>query len=324
MQAKSFMSRPLVNGLRHESHSVSSVLLLIKDQATTFSSKSKFEMKFFVIALLMLLGALCVAAEEGTTPEITEEIECGTKGKGNDRVVDGDIATKGSHPWQISIKRRGDQGFSHFCGGSIIKSNWIITAAHCFKNNPTPADYKVTAGEFNLGEDEGDEQDMDIDKIINHPDFDRSISSRDFDIALLKLKTNIRYDENVRPICLPSERFPPGTECTVSGWGKLNEENSEMPSRLRQAVVPLVSQEDCERAYRGINSRMLCAGFPQGGTDSCNYDSGGPLVCKNKSGVWEQVGVVSFGKGCARPRKFHVYAKIEEYKDWIQKTVAKN
>ncbi|XP_020912717.1 trypsin [Exaiptasia diaphana] len=270
-------------------------------------------MKLFVVSL-MLLGALWVAAEE--------EIECGTKGKGNERIVGGKIAKKGSHPWQITIKSSGRQGVSHFCGGSIFKPNWIITAAHCFRTNPKTADYKVTAGEHNLRKDEGDEQEMDIDKIIKHPDF--NTNTVDYDIALLKLKTNIKYDDNVRPICLQSQSFPTGTNCTVTGWGKLKEGGRRTPSRLRQAIVPLVSQKDCEKAYSGITSRMLCAGYTKGGIDSCTNDSGGPLVCKNKSGIWEQVGVVSFGTGCARPGKFGVYAKMEELKDWVETTVKNN
>ncbi|XP_020912693.1 anionic trypsin-1 [Exaiptasia diaphana] len=275
-------------------------------------------MKLFVVSL-MLLGALCFATEE--------EIECGTKGKGNGRIVGGKIAKKGSHPWQVSIAiKRTTRVVSHFCGGSIIAPNWIVTAAHCFRKNANRAKYKVTAGEHNLRKVQGDEQVMDIDKIIPHKKYYDNPKDHkyDYDIALVKLKTNIKYNENVRPICLQTGSFPTGSHCTVTGWGKLTEGARRIPDILRQAVVPLVSQEDCEKANKGITSRMLCAGYPEGGIDACTNDSGGPLACQTKSGIWEQVGVVSFGIGCGRPNAYGVYAKMKELKGWVQTTVESN
>ncbi|XP_020912672.1 trypsin-3 [Exaiptasia diaphana] len=269
-------------------------------------------MKLFVVSL-MLLATLCIAQEE---------IQCGTKGVGNQRIVGGNIARKNSWPWQITIKRK--RGF-HFCGGSIIKPNWIVTAAHCIQANPRAADYIVTAGEHNLRRNESDEKEFELEKIIKHEEYNETSGHRyDYDVALLKLKGNITYDDKIRPVCLKNQSFPTGTNCTVTGWGRLNESSSRIPSRLRQAVVPLVSHRDCQRAYHGVTERMLCAGYPQGGVDACFNDSGGPLVCKNRSGAFELVGVVSWGIGCARRRKYGVYANMDKLTEWVETNVENN
>ncbi|KXJ23493.1 Plasma kallikrein [Exaiptasia diaphana] len=261
----------------------------------------------------MLLVALCFAEEE---------IKCGTKGKGNERIVGGKIAKKNSWPWQITIKLKG--GF-HYCGGSIIKPNWIVTAAHCFEEHPNPEHYKVTAGEHNLRKDEGDEKEFDLEEIIKHSEYNELRGHEfDYDVALLKLKGNITYDEKIRPVCLKTQSFPSGTNCSVTGWGYLKENSGRKPSRLRQAIVPLVSQRDCQRAYRDATERMLCAGYPQGDIDSCKFDSGGPLVCKNKSGAFELVGVVSWGIGCALPRKYGVYANMDKLTEWVETKIKNN
>lgn len=84
-------------------------------------------------------------------------------------------------------------------------------------------------------------------------------------------------------------------------------------------VVPLIKQEACAAAYENfqqLTERMLCAGIPKGGKDSCQGDSGGPLMVKN-----QLIGVVSWGKGCARPNYPGVYARLTVLKDWIEKTM---
>ena len=92
-------------------------------------------------------------------------------------------------------------------------------------------------------------------------------------------------------------------------------------------MVPLVSDEDCKKGYDKLSdqlsSRMICAGKKEGGTNTCQGDSGGPLACKNKSGVWELVGVVSWAQGCARRERYTVFAKVEKFKDWIETNMKK-
>ena len=86
--------------------------------------------------------------------------------------------------------------------------------------------------------------------------------------------------------------------------------------------MPLVTQQECNRAYRGsITDRMICAGFKTGGKDACGGDSGGPLLSVDEEGIFSVIGVVSWGEGCARPNKYGVYARVSAVADWIEDNI---
>ena len=164
---------------------------------------------------------------------------------------------------------------------------------------------------------DGYEQVIAIEKIIIHSSYDKD--GQDNDIALIKLKDPIKYNDRALPVCLPTQDLSAGTECYISGWGALNEGGSG-PAVLHQAKVPLVNYNTCKNMYRGygmdITPRMRCAGYTAGGIDSCQGDSGGPLVCK-VGGRWHLMGVVSWGVGCARVGVYGVYAATVNLKSWI-------
>jgi len=97
-------------------------------------------------------------------------------------------------------------------------------------------------------------------------------------------------------------------------------ETGDWSAVLRQVVVPVVPQTDCAQpAYYGsyVTENMLCAGYAAGGRDACHGDSGGPLACRVQ-GRWSLHGVVSFGRGCAEPRKPGVYTRVTKFVDWIR------
>ncbi|KXJ23498.1 Transmembrane protease serine 6 [Exaiptasia diaphana] len=194
--------------------------------------------------------------------------------------------------------------------------------------NPSPTENDRTQTKdkckHHLGRQESDEQAMEVEKIFLHPNYNEKKNHKyDYDIALMKLKKSITYSDKVQPVCLPTQSYPPGTNCYVTGWGDLTD-GGRSPWRLRQVQVPLVSTRECSRYNSGLTSRMLCAGFRSGGKDSCQGDSGGPLVCKNRSGFWDLAGVVSFGRGCALPRTYGVYANVVDLKDWVESTMKSN
>ncbi len=78
-------------------------------------------------------------------------------------------------------------------------------------------------GEHDLGVIEGKEQVIPIDMIIQHPDFDPLNTGLDYDVALIKLQNPIQFNNNVRPVCLPTTDFAPGTNCYITGWGTTTE-----------------------------------------------------------------------------------------------------
>lgn len=176
-------------------------------------------------------------------------------------------------------------------------------------------------GEHLLNETEGTEQDFTIKDIYIHPKWDPMTT--DNDLALIRLDKPATLNSRVNTICLPEDKyqFPPGTKCTISGWGT-TQEGGEVSSVLMQAKVPIVERATCRHGQSygdQITENMICAGMRQGGVDSCQGDSGGPLVCKNPVNPrqWVQVGVTSWGKGCARALKYGVYANVKRYTPWI-------
>ena len=185
----------------------------------------------------------------------------------------------------------------------------------------------MISGDFEIGAHEGHEQKKKIAKIILHEQYDSS--NFDYDIAMIKLSSPISYTERVKPICLPSSGldFSAGTQCFVTGWGKLGESGS-FPKHLYQAKVPLVERQHCANTYAQnhgytITDRMRCAGFDQGKIDACQGDSGGPLVCE-KNNRWYLMGAVSWGVGCAREKAFGVYADLTVLGSWVQNTMKNN
>lgn len=180
----------------------------------------------------------------------------------------------------------------------------------------------MSSGEHFLDKKEGYEQDFAIKELYLNPNWDHTTT--DNDLALIKLDRPATLDKRVNVICLPEPEyhFPPGTKCRITGWGALQESGSTS-TVLMQAEVPIVRQEACRhnQSYGSekITENMFCAGLRQGGVDSCQGDSGGPFVCKSPLNPrqWVQVGVTSWGKGCARALKYGVYAKLKRFLTWI-------
>lgn len=230
------------------------------------------------------------------------------------KIVGGVPAVKGELPFQVSLQ---SSSGSHFCGGSLIKTNWVLTAAHCVQGSSA---MKIVVGLHDQSDKTGTET-FSAKKVIAHPQFNRS--TLDYDYALIQLSGDSKFrtiDLNRIEIEVPKndDQFMVWT----SGWGTTSEGSYTLPKILNKVEVPLVSAEDCNAAsaYGGdITDRMICAGYKQGGKDSCQGDSGGPLFTRETSGDFSLVGVVSWGEGCARPNKFGVYSKVNIMIDWIAK-----
>nr|XP_019591746.1 PREDICTED: plasma kallikrein isoform X2 [Rhinolophus sinicus] len=236
--------------------------------------------------------------------------------KTNARVVGGTNSSWGEWPWQVSLQVKLTTQ-THVCGGSIIGQQWVITAAHCFDELPFSDIWRIYAGILNLSEITKETPFSKIKEIIIHQNY--NISETAHDIALIKLEAPLNYTEFQKPICLPSKDDTNAiyTNCWVTGWG-YTKERGEIENTLQKANIPLVTNEECQKRYRGyeITKQMICAGYKEGGKDACKGDSGGPLVCKY-NGIWHLVGITSWGEGCGRRGQPGVYSKVAEYVDWI-------
>ena len=145
----------------------------------------------------------------------------------------------------------------------------------------------------------------------------------DYDFVILKLASNLTFNNNVKPACLPDASFAPentGQICFVSGWGALYSGAWSLPDKLQWVDVPIITNSECAASYSGsydVLDSMICAAYPEGGKDACQGDSGGPLVCK-VNGEAIVTGVVSWGIGCADADYPGVYGRVTEVLSWIE------
>uniref|UniRef100_A0A8C7L144 Transmembrane serine protease 15 n=1 Tax=Oncorhynchus kisutch TaxID=8019 RepID=A0A8C7L144_ONCKI len=235
-----------------------------------------------------------------------------------DRMVGGTDSRKGAWPWMVSLYFRG----RHVCGATLIDNEWLVTAAHCvYGKNIHLSNWEAVLGLHSQDSvDVLPSQTRKVDHIIMNKHYNRR--TKDADIAMMHLQTNVNFTDNIQPICLPGsgQQFEAGMKCFITGWGAEVEQGTSA-NVLQQAVLPLVSRSECQKLLPeyNITARMVCAGYSEGGVDSCQGDSGGPLMCE-EDGHWVQVGVISFGVGCGRPQHPGVYALVSQFTDWVVQT----
>nr|XP_033798819.1 transmembrane protease serine 3 [Geotrypetes seraphini] len=239
-------------------------------------------------------------------------VVCGSRPRFTSRIVGGNTSFEGQWPWQVSLHFQG----IHLCGGSIITSQWIVTAAHCVNELYFPALWGVQVGTVNQLNTQVSLNS--VEKIVFHHKYKSSSMAND--IALMKLTTPLAFNGFIQPICLPNygEVFQEGKVCWITGWGA-TEEGGDSTQFMEYAGIPLISNKVCnaKSVYGGIvSSSMLCAGYLEGGVDTCQGDSGGPLACEERM-VWKLTGATSWGLGCAEKNKPGVYSRITSFLDWI-------
>ena len=275
--------------------------------------KRVFSIKFISLILLFIAVVTTSSASDdiGSSP-------------GDIRIVGGQNATEGEHPWTIYLSSR-STGQNFFCGGSLIASDWVITAAHCIFNDDEDDVNYVVAGVYARNTSTSANAFVVQDTFI-HPEYS---NSSDFnDIALLKLANPVPLslvDTYAKLPSLSIDSANAGTDDPVKvlGWGATSEDGSSS-NVLQEVIVPVTTEAFCQQAYTDIDYDVqICAGLPNGGRDSCQGDSGGPLLF-TADGEDFLAGVVSFGLGCAQPNLPGVYTRISGYLDWIASHIDEN
>lgn len=211
------------------------------------------------------------------------------------------------------------------CGATLINDRYVLSAGHCFEDEPDISKISVIIGAYSYEERlgrEGHFEKLEPQSYKVH----ESYYSKDEpkyanDIALIKLKNPLSYNETFSPICLPD--FTDYDNLFATGWGMQNEglfifQKLKPPETLREVEVDEVSSGTCRLSFNIKNEKQICSGSSAG---VCNGDSGGPLATRKDGHVY-QVGITSYGRnGCGtkslimRP---DIYTRVTGHLDWIK------
>ena len=251
------------------------------------------------VASLVVLGILTSVL---TVSQLAAEAQDGAEPVRE--VVGGDLAPDGRFPWMVRL--------SMGCGGALTAPRVVLTAGHCVDGSGPDTGIEVVAGVTNLKS--GKAIKAHSVSVLRAEGFQNE--TRGDDWALIKLDRALDLPTLDLAYAAKEEKGP----LTVLGWGQISEHSLQQEKRLRYASVPVVSDKDCAKAYRKVGVQLvedesICAG--KQGVDTCQGDSGGPMV--RRSGTkWVQVGIVSWGLGCARKGYPGVYTQVSAFRPAIR------
>lgn len=268
-------------------------------------------MKQIVLVLSLLVATPVFAQMDSYTPFI----------------IGGVNAKVNEFPYIVSLQsnfiKKDGKRFGHFCGGTLIAKNWILTAAHCLidENKTGIVADEIWVGMYDQSDVRSVEKIKPL-KLYPHPKYNKYTS--DYDYGLIELEQNSSYST----MALNETEINIGTKtimAMVAGWGTTAAPplKYSSPNILQKVEVPLVTNAECNSpvVYAGeVTDRMLCAGYQAGVKDACSGDSGGPLIVKNASGKTVIAGIVSWGYGCADVNAYGVYSKVNAEISWIKTT----
>lgn len=235
-------------------------------------------------------------------------------------IIGGTAAAISDAPWQVALvfADAPNDYIGQFCGGSIVSSWEIVTAAHCVVDGgitAAPSEIRVMTGRAVLSQ--STRTAVAVDDIIVHPSYDEA--TFDSDIAVLRLSEPIALTEGVQE-AIPLQSTTLGSSTArISGWGNTSTTGISYPTQMRIASVSTVADGPCGTAYAPdyFNATtMLCAVGPSFTTDTCQGDSGGPLAVQS-AGVWYLAGVTSWGNGCAESPYPGVYTEVSTFAAWL-------
>ncbi|GIY12416.1 plasminogen [Caerostris extrusa] len=244
--------------------------------------------------------------EKCNFPVVLQPEECGVQAItpktifDSDRMVGGESVVPNSWPWQVSLQSRHSEPNGHFCGGSLINAQWVLTATHCVVGYPDPGEIKIVLGAHGKFTKTPYEQVRSSARVIAYPDLEgeeiRKYTFND-DISLIRLNAPVKFNKGVQPACLPELGWytQPGWSCYATGWGE-------------------------SRGSGGPGS-LKTNGTSHSATTKLH---GGPLQCR-LAGRWYVFGAASFVTTtnfmsglCTGPGAMTVYANTADKADWIR------
>ncbi|XP_016957298.1 trypsin alpha-3 [Drosophila biarmipes] len=221
------------------------------------------------------------------------------------RIVGGTTSSIEERPWQVSLQRSG----AHYCGGSIISSKIIVTAAHCLDSPTTVSNLRVRAGS-NKRTYGGIL--IQVAAINAHEGYNSETKVND--IGVLRLQSSLTFGSSIKAIAMATVTPSHGSAASISGWGKTSYSGGSSSATLLYADTKIVGRTQCASSTYGygsyIKATMICAAAAN--KDACQGDSGGPLVSGG-----QLVGVVSWGRECALANYPGVFANVAELRDWV-------
>ncbi|KAF2881277.1 hypothetical protein ILUMI_24896 [Ignelater luminosus] len=259
-----------------------------------------------------------------TFDKVTKSLDVNLEISGR-RIIGGKPVPITDFPYIVSLQQRN----THACGGTYVKSTWILSAAHCMVldsiDSPlkNPSEFTAIMGSAAIaGEKEGLRA-MQVRRVVMmypHEDYTRAIALND--IGLVKIEKPFEMGPGVGFVPLPNDAYDGEYRreiCTVVGWGVTSSEknNSQTSPILLSVDIPRITISQCQMKYdvdRIVSFKILCAGEDKGGKDACQGDSGGPLICRGM-----EIGLVSWGKECGHENQPGVYTRVDYYLDWIQR-----
>jgi secreted trypsin-like serine protease len=272
------------------------------------------------VAAVFIVAASLAAVSAATAGNQSESVP------DKSAIIGGSSAQSGKWPFQVALVMTGwgDNYEAERCGGTLIDKFHVVTAAHCV-DGFEPHELRVVTGTQSLVKGGTRRK---IAKMKIHPRYDEKTT--DYDVAVITLMTpatEVPYFVTLIAPYQERDLAKAGTTSIVIGWGSTLRNSGGYPERLQQVAVPIVAKKDCNdrNSYDGeITDRMICAGFDKIQKDSCDGDSGGPLIVRDEEGRWRlQAGIVSWGAApCAAPNRPGVYSRVAALSLWVKQIVA--